>query len=252
MHKRSMPWRTEPMPYFVLVSEMMLQQTQVSRVVPKFNEFVQRFPDIASLANAPLSDVLARWSGLGYNRRAKFLWQAAQMVQKDFNGAVPRSVDQLTKLPGIGPNTAGAIMAYAYNEPTVFIETNIRTVFIHHFFNDHAHVITDAQLRDVVARYVPATNVREWYWALMDYGTHLKSSVGTYLERANAYRPQSKFEGSRRQVRGQVLRALLKNRLSPQQLATIVPDPRLTEVLGALEQEGLIQHRAGAVYLTGS
>jgi A/G-specific adenine glycosylase len=137
-HRRTMPWRVEPAPYFVLVSELMLQQTQVSRVQSKFISFIRKFPTIEALAAAPLADVLGAWSGLGYNRRAKFLWQAAQDIQA--KGSFPQTVDLLMQLPGIGANTAGAIAAYAFNRPVFFIETNIRTVFIHHFFEPYIYL----------------------------------------------------------------------------------------------------------------
>ena len=159
-------------PYRILVSEIMLQQTQVSRVTPKFNEFLINFPDVRSLAHATLADVLALWSGLGYNRRAKFLWQAAQYVTDQCNGVFPQTSAELQKLPGVGKNTAGAIMAYAFNLPVVFIETNIRTVYIHHFFADQGGV-TDAAIYEVLEATVDQNNPREFYWALMDYGSHL-------------------------------------------------------------------------------
>jgi A/G-specific adenine glycosylase len=133
---REMPWRDNTDPYFVLVSELMLQQTQVDRVILKFELFMTTFPTIKDLANASLAEVLTTWSGLGYNRRAKFLHEAAQKVVADFNGAIPDNYDALVTLPGIGPNTAGAILAYSFNQPVVFIETNVRTVYFHHFFED--------------------------------------------------------------------------------------------------------------------
>ena len=125
---RDMPWRDDTRPYYVLVSELMLQQTQVDRVIPKFDAFITRFPDEAALAAASLADVLTLWSGLGYNRRAKYLHDAAKMIMAEFSGIFPTTYDELVKLPGVGPNTAGAIMTYAYNQPVVFIETNVRTV----------------------------------------------------------------------------------------------------------------------------
>jgi A/G-specific adenine glycosylase len=250
---RLMPWRRTPTPYYVLVSEMMLQQTQVARVHAKFATFIRKFPDIQALATAPLGDVLEAWSGLGYNRRAKFLWQAAQAIVRDHNGEVPRSQQALVKLAGIGPNTAGAILAYAYNEPTVFIETNIRTVFIHHFFNDHTDAVADDELRQIVAAALPVENPREWYWALMDYGTALKATVGGHLQRVKAYRPQSAFKGSRRQLRGQVLKELVAHKhLTATELAALIPDDRLPEVCAALVAEGLIVSRKAAYYLTDS
>lgn len=246
-----MPWRQTPTPYFVLVSEMMLQQTQVPRVMTKFAQFVQRFPDFKTLAAAPLSEVLATWSGLGYNRRAKYLWQSAKKVVGEHGGQLPKTLGQLTSLPGIGPNTAGAIMAYVYNQPVVFIETNIRTVFIHHFFAESAEKVSDKQIADLVTQTLDTANPREWYWALMDYGTHLKATVGGRLQHVQAYRPQSRFTGSRRQVRGQVLRALIATpSITTNQLTSAVTDERLPEVLSALAKEGLVAHTNGRWHLT--
>ena len=129
---RDMPWRQDTRPYYVLVSELMLQQTQVDRVIPKFLAFITQFPDEKVLAGALLADVLKQWQGLGYNRRAKFLYESAKAVV--VLGAFPDDEAGLLKLPGVGKNTAGAILAYAYNQPGLFIETNIRAVYIHHFF----------------------------------------------------------------------------------------------------------------------
>lgn len=248
-----MPWRQTVTPYIVLVSEIMLQQTQVPRVMQKFNSFMRRFPTVQALATAPLGDVLLVWNGLGYNRRAKFLWQAAQKIVADYGGNVPSTQDALVGLPGIGLNTAGAILAYAYNEPTVFIETNIRTAYVHHFFDDHADAISDVQLRHVIAQTVPPENPREWYWALMDYGTHLKATVGGQLQRVKQYRPQDRFQGSRRQIRGQTIKLLLEHAsLTPTELAALIPDERLPEVCEALLAEGLIAKRHDQLYLTDS
>lgn len=252
-HRRDMPWRQEPAPYHVLVSELMLQQTQVARVQAKFVTFVRRFPTLEDLATAPLADVLAAWSGLGYNRRAKFLWQAAQVVHNDYAGQVPRTQKELVKLPGVGINTAGAILAYAYNEPVVFIETNIRTVFIHHFFTDSQDAVSDAELRGLVAVTLPLENPREWYWALMDYGTELKSTVGAQLERVKNHRPQSTFKGSRRQVRGQIIRLLVEQRHVPEaELKLLIIDPRVQEVCEELIAEGMIVRRDDELHLTDS
>lgn len=252
-HQRVMPWRTEPTPYYVLVSEMMLQQTQVTRVLAKFPSFIRHFPTVNDLAAAKLSDVIAAWSGLGYNRRAKFLWESAQKIVRDFGGEVPKNQTDLTQLPGIGQNTAGAILAYAYNEPTVFIETNIRSVYIYHFFAMTSDLVSDAELRSVIAATVPAESPRQWYWALMDYGTHLKATVGGQLHRVKQYTPQSAFEGSRRQVRGQVLKELLAHHeLSEHELAGLILDDRLPEVCAALLAEGLISRRGQRLHLTDS
>jgi A/G-specific adenine glycosylase len=242
--RHDLPWRVRGGdgsfdPYNILVSEIMLQQTQVPRVIPKFHEFLRLFPDFSALAAAPLGDVLKAWSGLGYNRRAKFLWQAAQQVQQDFGGKLPRTSAELVLLSGIGPNTAGAVLAYSYNTPSVFIETNIRTVFIHHFFADQQE-IADRDILDIAARALP-DDARTWYWALMDYGTHLKQTVGNLNKSSKHYSVQSKFTGSKRQIRGQVIRALGTHAHTQAALARTIADERLPQVLDDLLQEGLIE-----------
>ena len=142
---RDMPWREDTRPYYVLVSELMLQQTQVSRVIPKFEAFIERFPDEKTLASASLGDVLKLWQGLGYNRRAKYLHDAARMIVNDFDGRFPENEAAILQLPGVGKNTAGAILAYAFNKPAIFVETNIRTVYIHAFFADN-FAVDDKQI----------------------------------------------------------------------------------------------------------
>lgn len=244
--RHGLPWRRpEPDgsfdPYKILVSEVMLQQTQVPRVIPKYDAFLRRFPTLRSLATAPLGDVLVSWQGLGYNRRAKYLWQAARAVTSDYHGMFPRSVDDLSKLPGIGRNTAGAILAYAFNEPVVFVETNIRTVFIHYFFKDQAGV-PDKAILDLVSRMLDNDNPREWYWALMDYGSYLKQSVGNLARQSKAYTKQSRFAGSERQLRGRVLHLLAQESLNEADLLAELDDPRAAKLLARLEHEGLILH----------
>lgn len=250
-HRRDMPWRDDPSPYHVLVSELMLQQTQVSRVVPKFQEFMARFPSIADLAAAPLSDVLSTWNGLGYNRRAKFLHAAAQKVMSDFGGTLPSARDELVSLPGIGPNTAGAILAYAFNRQIAFIETNVRTVLFHHFFADQTD-IDDKILLPIVQQVCDPEHPREWYWALMDYGTHLKQTAGNNIAQSKHYARQSKFEGSRRQVRGRVLRELMTGGRQVSELVALLADERTQSVIDDLSREGLIEQDAGLIRLTGS
>lgn len=250
-HRRDMPWRDDPLPYHVLVSELMLQQTQVSRVLPKYQEFMARFASIQDLAAAPLADVLSTWSGLGYNRRAKFLHAAAQKVVSDFGGKLPESREELVGLPGIGPNTAGAILAYAFNQPVVFIETNIRTVLFHHFFTDRSDV-DDRELLPILQQACDLEHPREWYWALMDYGTHLKQTAGGKISQSKHYARQSKFEGSRRQVRGRVLRELTSGARSAVELVELLADERAQSVIDDLHREGLIEQEAGLIRLTGS
>lgn len=251
--RHDLPWRLPSKegsfdPYAIMVSEIMLQQTQVPRVLPKFAEFMAAFPDARSLANAPLDAVLRVWSGLGYNRRAKFLWQAAKEIVRLHDGHVPGLQEALVALPGVGANTAGAIRAYAFNQPVVFFETNIRTVFIHHFFSDGDRV-SDAQLTPLVVAALDKESPREWYWALMDYGTYLKQTVGNMSRASKAYAKQSAFAGSRRQIRGQVLKALGESPQTHGQLAAIIADERLGNVLQDLTHEGMIHEADGAFRL---
>jgi A/G-specific adenine glycosylase len=247
--RHDLPWRLSEAdgsfdPYKIMVSELMLQQTQVNRVLPKYVTFITQFPDVQALAQAPLGEVLVTWQGLGYNRRAKFLWQAAQMVVNELGGKFPRSQKELTVLPGVGINTAGAIMAYAYDEPVVFIETNIRTVYIHHFFHNQTDV-PDKDIAELLHQTLPQSNARQWYWALMDYGTHIKQAHGNKSRASKSYVRQSPFQGSKRQVRGAVVRYLSQRPSSLENLAAAEPDPRLQEVLADLVREGMVQQRGG-------
>jgi A/G-specific adenine glycosylase len=247
-HSRVMPWRQNYAPYYVMVAELMLQQTQVSRVIPKFEQFIAVYPDVAALAAASLGDVLKSWSGLGYNRRAKFLWEAARQIERDHEGMIPGDYQALVSLPGIGPNTAGAILAYAYDEPAVFIETNIRTVLLHHFFDDTDDKVPDTILRDLASQTIDTEHPREWYWALMDYGTHLKKTAGGRLGQSASYRKQSPLEGSIRQMRGRIIRVLAQKTADEMALrGAVEADDRFVPALQALIDEGMVA-RQGDVY----
>lgn len=244
---RDMPWRTDTQPYYVLVSELMLQQTQVDRVIPKFELFIRRFPAIDALARATLADVLEVWSGLGYNRRAKFLHQAAQMVQRDYDGVIPSTPEGLLSLPGVGANTAGAVLAYGYNQPSVFIETNIRTVYFYHFFSGE-QTVSDARLREVVAATVDHEHPREWYWALMDYGTDLKRQGFSANDKSAHYKKQSALKGSLREVRGMIVRELTLQPLSFDELRARLPeDERFARAFDDLIREGMIRRSGDTV-----
>jgi len=244
--RNELPWRHNIDAYRVTVSELMLQQTQVSRVVPKYREFLERFPTVRDLAAAPLGDVLRVWGGLGYNRRAKFLRETARQVVDDHGGVLPGDLEDLMALPGIGRNTAGAILAYAYDRPVVFVETNIRTVFIHHFFDDQTG-IADTAILELAGAALDREHPREWYWALMDYGAYLKQEVGNLNRLSKTYAKQSAFHGSRRQIRGQVLRLLGEKPRTVDELSEQIGDERLPDVLADLLDERLIRWY-GAAY----
>jgi len=242
---RDMPWRDAPLPYYVWVSELMLQQTQVARVIPKFNLFIARFPTVRELAAAPLADVLIVWNGLGYNRRAKYLWEAAQVIMENFQGELPSTHEALLSLPGIGPNTAAAICNYAYQVPQPFIETNIRTVYFHHWYDEMA-LVSDKELLVVVAETMDREQPREWFWALMDYGSYLKKTQGGRLNQSIHYKKQSPLKGSVREMRGQVIRQLAISEQNDEDLRrNVVADERYDPALRDLQREGLIIFSAG-------
>jgi A/G-specific adenine glycosylase len=239
---RSLPWRRDYDPYHIFVSEIMLQQTQVDRVAMKFDLFIKELPDFASLAKTPIKKVLSLWQGLGYNRRALHLRLAAQIIMKEHNGSLPSSTEVLETLPGIGKATAASIASFAFNKPAVFLETNIRTVLIHHFFNDKKS-ISDADLLPFAQAMLDRKKPRKWYSALMDYGTMLKKLHGNASRRSVHYKKQSRFEGSDRQKRGKILRLLLgQKRLTLEQISKRleIPLKQLIEILDGLIADGII------------
>lgn len=248
--RHALPWRKTKNPYRILVSEVMLQQTQVARVIPKYKVFLQQFPTLESLARAPLRDVLVLWQGLGYNRRAKALHDLAVLVVTECKGKLPRDFDVLVTLPGVGPYTASAVCAFAYNVPRPMIETNIRTVFFHHLYADKKHV-SDSELLLLADALLDTKNPREWYWALMDYGAFLKESGVRVNSTSKQYTKQSKFKGSDREVRGAILRVLTEGsttEINLQKLTTFSLE-KIQEQLIRLHKEGLVQKKRNQWYV---
>lgn len=207
---RDLPWRNIDDPYTVLVSEIMLQQTQVSRVTKYWDRFLRVFPTLDSLAAGDTALVLELWQGLGYNRRALALKQTAEICAHQYGGELPCEYDRLLALPGIGKATAAGVLCFAHNVPALYLETNVRTVFLYHFFPDEDKV-SDKSLEPLVAKTTSLSNPRGWYYALLDYGAHLKTSVGNPSRRSKHHTKQSQFEGSRRQKRAEIIRMLLAN-----------------------------------------
>lgn len=211
---RDLPWRNTRDPYEVLVSEIMLQQTQVVRVSRYWERFLVAFPTVDALAAAATSDVLEVWQGLGYNRRALALKRAADICAAQHAGRLPETYDELLALPGIGPATAAGVMAFACGKPSVYIETNVRAVFLHELFPDREKV-SDKELAPLVEAVCPTADapadrdVRMWYYALLDYGSHLKQAGLNPSRRSAHYARQSAFEGSRRQKRAWIVRRVL-------------------------------------------
>jgi A/G-specific adenine glycosylase len=248
--RHDLPWRTTKDPYKILVSEYMLQQTQVARVIPKYEAFLKAFPTFQSLAKASVPDVLQLWQGLGYNRRALYLKKTAELVCEKYKGVLPKNPNILVEFPGIGPNTAAAICAYSFNMPVVFIETNIRRIFIHFFFQKSRKKISDADILKLVAETVDEIYPREWYWALMDYGTYLKTQVENPNRKSKHYTKQSKFKGSDREIRGKILRILLKNNsISKKKIVVELEEEkgRVERVLATLIKDSFIKEKKDIV-----
>ncbi|MCL2679895.1 MAG: adenine glycosylase [Coriobacteriia bacterium] len=247
---RDVPWRKNREPYAIVVSEFMLQQTQVARVLHYYKPWLQRFPSFDALAAADTAEVLAEWQGLGYNRRALSLKRLAQLVSEQYAGRLPDCYDTLLTLPGIGPATAAAILAFAYNRysPVPYLETNVRSVILHEVFPDSDQV-DDKAISAVLAAATQQAQqqgitAQQWSYALLDYGTWLKKAFPNPSRRSKHHSQQSRFEGSFRQKRAAVLRALLAE--PDQSVADLADTTGLTpaeseEVLAALCQEGFVQ-----------
>lgn len=247
------PWRRTRDPYRILVSEVMLQQTQISRVVPKYHQWLKEFPTVRHLASAPFSKVLQMWHGLGYNRRARYLKTAAEIIAAKWDGRVPAEPAALEKLPGIGPYTSRAIVCFAYHKCEPFLDTNIRRVFLHFFKPRSVRRVGDRELIELVRRNSPKRSGRDWYYALMDYGREV---LGKKQENPNrlwrGYAKQSAFVGSRRYVRAKIVSLLLwspggtnTNKLramlsqEPHVQRWLEPDC-FADILASLQKDGLI------------
>jgi len=242
--RHDLPWRRGRVtPYSTFVSEVMLQQTQVSRVISKYREWMRAFPSWKVLAGASLKEVLQVWQGMGYNRRGKWLHESAKRVLEVHKGRLPSDPAELISFPGIGPNTAASIAAFGFDQPTVFIETNIRSVIIHHFFADKEG-IDDAEILPIVDQTLDRSAPHRWYSAIMDYGTQLKADNPNPSQKGRHHTRQSKFEGSLRQVRGAVLKSLTSSggQTATQLVREIGFEKyRIEQALAGLQKEGMIQ-----------
>ncbi|KKW10729.1 MAG: HhH-GPD family protein [Parcubacteria group bacterium GW2011_GWA2_49_9] len=288
-HRRDFPWRETRDPYAILVSEIMLQQTQAERVVPFFNRWMKRFPTPESLASAKVSEVLKLWQGLGYNRRVLNLKRSAEMIVKEYGGVFPKTIETIDALPGVGPYTAGAVCAFAFGIPSAFIETNIRTVYLHFFFKGKKKV-KDEEILKVVERTLPTpssilplapttlprglgtppraggegerrrehsnilknvgVSTRDWYNALMDYGAMLKKTTGNLNTRSTHYTKQSVFIGSRRQVRGAILRlATEKGTVKADDFKQYASVHSVADIISELAGEGFLKKKGNGFKL---
>lgn len=261
--RHDLPWRKTRDPYKILVSEMMLQQTQVPRVLEKYKEFLEEFPTVYVLAHASLRDVLRVWSGLGYNRRGKFLHDAAKMISNRHRGSI-KDATAGGKIPGVGPYTRAAVRVFAFDEPHTLLETNVRAAIIHHFFHTNvlhasgykqnvrmSEKVTDAEVVAIAEEAAQDQDPREWHWALMDYGSHLKKTHKNPSRRSASYARQSKFEGSPRQLRGAILRELSASAKTESDIylktsgTTYFKKEKLKSVLASLKKDGLVVFKAG-------
>ena len=248
-NKRDFPWRKTRDPYKILVSEIMLQQTQASRVITKYTSFLEKFPTTSILARATLHEVLNEWQGLGYNRRALYLKQCAEKIESDFGGKFPKDHKTLCTLPGIGPATAGDILAFAWNIPAVVIETNIRSVFIHFFFEDKEKV-TDKEILPLIEKTLDQENPREWYSALFDYGAYLKQTTNPSRRSAH-HNKQSAFAGSARQKRAHILRVILKKPCTEKEIQkeTQYETAIISEIVLNLQKEKMVTKTKHKYYI---
>lgn len=250
-----LPWRKTHDPYKILVSEVMLQQTQVSRVIPKYHEFLRAFPSVRALARAPLATVLRVWQGLGYNRRALNVKRMAEVIVRDYGGVIPSDPALLRKLPGVGMATAGAVAAFAFNRRVAFLETNIRRVFIHFFFPRRKRV-SNAEILEKITATLPDRNIREWYWALMDYGALVFTRIPNPNRRSAHYARQPRFAGSRRQLRGRILAEVLAHgELAMSQLRGLLPVPvasaTVHRIVAGMVAEGFMVRRGRWLHAAG-
>ena len=244
-NKRILKWREEINPYYILVSEFMLQQTQVSRVIDYFDKFINKLPTLESLARAEQHNVLSLWSGLGYNRRALYLHNAAKIIWHEYKGIIPDDYTELLKIKGIGPYTAKAIVTYSYNIPLIFVETNIRTVFFIYYKNAlfiNEDKIDDTVIEELIVKTINKENPREWYYALMDWGTQLKKEYkDRHIQKSKLFTKQSQFNGSIRQIRGKIIKTLLEKKTIPEkELLNICDDARTNECIKILIKENFI------------
>jgi len=244
---RPFSWRNTTEPYKILVSEIMLQQTQTKRVESKFENFISYFPDIFSLARADLHSVLMLWQGLGYNRRGKYLHEIAKTVVENFDGNIPACERTLQSFPGIGAATAASICAFAFNMPTVFVETNVRTVFTHFFFKENKK-IRDSEVLELVALFLDWKNPRKWYYALTDYGVGLKKIYRNINEKSAHYVRQSRFQGSDRQIRGAIIRIILDQKVVTEKKLVVLlneDSERIKKIINQLIAENFICKKKG-------
>jgi len=254
-NKRDLPWRPTKQrrvtPYEILVSEYMLQQTQVDRVVPKYNNFIKRFPTFHALIQATDKEVLQYWSGLGYNRRALYLKKAAEMILRQYDGVIPKQKEVLKIFPGMGEYMSRILPVFVYNQKEVLIETNIRTVYLYHFFKNK-HEVSDKEILEMLEKTLPKKDYRDWYYALMDYGSFLKKEKKIDNKKHSGYKKQKPFKGSIRFVRGGILKRVLVGKVSKKDMYTFFPTytvEQVNQALSGLVSEKLVKQNKQYIFI---
>lgn len=246
-HKRNLPWRRTKDPYAILISEVMLQQTQVSRVVPKFEQWMKEFPNVQSLANAKTRDVLRLWSGLGYNRRALYLQKAAQKIIADCKGKFPRSEEELVRLPGIGVYTARAVLCFAFNKQVAVMDTNVRKVILTQFAKYETNSkVQDNEIQKIADTLLPPGKARDWNQALMDYASSELKKEKIPIKK------QATFKNSNRYYRGQIVKKLIAEGrwgIGDARKELALSEEKMRSIIEGLVKDGLIALRGDAVVL---
>lgn len=264
-NRRSLPWRPPRLSssqtwcrnhaYEIFISEIMLQQTQVDRVIPFFEKFITELPDWEALATCPQPKLLKLWKGLGYNRRALNTKRAAQYILAHHDGILPKDLKELQKIPNVGVYTSAALMNFVHRTPTPLIETNVRTVFFHHFYPNQEN-ISDEKIMKKVSATLHTENPREWMYALMDYGSHLRSEGVRITSKSKHYTKQKSFKGSKREIRGKILEILLDEPvLSPEILEQKITDEikdnenNPMHIIEDMIEEGFLEKKRGMVMI---
>jgi A/G-specific adenine glycosylase len=245
--RHSLPWRRNPTPYRVFIAEVMLQQTQADRVREKYEPFLKKYPNVKRLAAAVQSELLRAWSGLGYNRRALHLREAARCIKNIHGGKIPQSFDELCRLPGIGPYTAHAISIFSRNADEACVDTNVRRVLIYEF--QLPKMTTDREIALLAYQVLPKGRARDWHNALMDYGALVATGKRTKISSKSQ---QPSFKGSRREKRGAIIRYCLeKKSVTPTAIADLLKVDRdeATELLRVLTKEKFLHFKRGWFYI---
>ncbi len=241
-HRRAFPWRETTERYAVMVSEIMLQQTQAERVVVKFNAWMDRFPDVDALASSSLRDVLSLWSGLGYNARGERLHRAAGIIVSEYGGVVPGKPDELLRLPGIGMYTSRSIPIFADNCDIATVDTNIRRILLYELGLEES--ISVSELYDVADALLPRSRSREWHNALMDYGALYMTSKRSGIRPVGR---QSAYKGSKRWYRGRILSDLLDEPggMAVEEIRARYGDGpfSIEDILSDMEKDGLVERQ---------